>query len=241
MSNVEVNHLSQQLENFQKQLRIREDQASKYGIDCPPYILIDIEDLRNKIKQARDELKILINESKDAILFSFNEILDKETSPSDKVLDFLKERPSIIKTLFGSGIKDVIFKPSSQLLDFVPDICIRQVIASTGKSKWHFIIISTTEIPLDINSNNPKPHIDVIMNQINSFRNKTITYLRDMRKIFPDLNGDFETTIVAGRRSQIAPTKKNQWQNYNDLVTGITIRTFDWLIDALRENLGIEE
>ncbi len=43
-----------ELEGHKRRLEILREQAAKYGLDCPPHILIEIRDLEELLKKYRD-------------------------------------------------------------------------------------------------------------------------------------------------------------------------------------------
>ena len=59
--------------------------------------------------------------------------------------------------------------------------------------------------------------------------------LGEARKILPDVRSNFRGIVVAGRRDLLSETDQNSLRSYNQELPGITVRTYDWIIDAAAE------
>lgn len=52
----DIAHLSELIEAHKRRLHIRELQAAKFGISCPPEILTEIDDIKSQIEQAQQQI-----------------------------------------------------------------------------------------------------------------------------------------------------------------------------------------
>lgn len=79
-------HLNELRQNHQRRLRILELQAASFGLSAPPHILIEIEDIRDKIKEVDAQLAELDRSAQKAAV--------SQVGPAHITILFLSADPS---------------------------------------------------------------------------------------------------------------------------------------------------
>ena len=74
----EIAHLNNLLKNYQRRLRILEEQTARFGVDTPPHVIIELEEAREIVNQLN---KKLLFEQGDVI--SGDKIIQDVNAPED--------------------------------------------------------------------------------------------------------------------------------------------------------------
>jgi len=70
---------------------------------------------------------------------------------------------------------------------------------------------------------------------LRELRRWSFSNLRQAQEAVPRFEPTFRGVVVAGRRDALGQLGGNLVKHVNETLPGITIRTYDWIIDALAE------
>jgi hypothetical protein len=157
----------------------------------------------------------------------------ESTSNSSEVRQFLGHHSNIIIRAIGGDSKSTI-KLSPNLNDFIPDFCVSNFLPTPSRHEWYIILLNSLSSQLFLNESEPISSIQKVISDMNLLRSWMETHYSIVRELLPDITSEFHGIIVAGRRQAFSDDEKQKlWlDEYNDMLFGIRIRTYDWLVDA---------
>jgi len=158
-------------------------------------------------------------------------LLDRSPDPSE-VRDFLSTHPEVVERPLGAHGENTRLEWSVRLGQFTADFCVGTYWATKGRWTWSIVTLATTSCPLFIESYKPVPSVVEAVSKFESLRNWVQTNLLSSREALPDLSPEFDGIVVAGRRARLTALESELLARYNDLLFGVRVRTYDFLIDA---------
>ena len=138
----------------------------------------------------------------------------------------------------GFSVFDSVFHSKPSLHKVFPDFAIGELEKSTLTYKWTLIEIERPSTRLFTKSGDPASELTHAVNQIASWRHWINSNMAYAREILPDIDSFFFGIVVAGRRAHV--DKPNALKTFNSGLMGCSVKTYDWLLDKIKEYKGIK-
>ena len=158
----------------------------------------------------------------------FLDLLEGSPDVGD-VRAFLGHHPTIVTRALGVGGEPLVVW-SPPLGDHEADVCVGQLMATAGRHAWNIVSLGPVDGPLIDPGGDALPAIEGRVADIKALRRWISANLSAARTSLPDVTAEFWGTVVAGRRA-MTDEEKTRLAEYNDLLMGSRIRTYDWLVD----------
>lgn len=158
-------------------------------------------------------------------------LLERNPDRSD-VVGFLAYHPGIVHGAVGSRLESGRW--SVELGSVVVDFCASRSMHTTDEVIWYLVQFHTPDEAILMNTA-LSPALIERVDELRNVRRWIGANLREAREILPDVGTGFRGIVVAGRRQQLSEADKEYLRRYNQELPGITVRTYDWLIDAAVE------
>jgi hypothetical protein len=160
----------------------------------------------------------------------FVDLLDRKPNQSD-VVAFLSSHPRLMESTLGrvdTGLWSA--KLGSVLVDF----CSSKAQYTEGDVTWSLVQFQPPSETLFVGPV-PSPLLMERVGELQDVRRWIGNNLREARQILPAITTGFKGIVVAGRREELSESTKEALRLYNEELPGITVRTFDWIIDAVAQ------
>jgi TIR domain len=161
------------------------------------------------------------------------DLLDRQPARSD-VVEFLTLYPRIVHRALGSERGSERW--STQIGSVMIDLCASRRQYTTGQVDWHLVQFQPPAEPVLIGSG-PSPSLNARVIELRDLRRWIGRNLREARESLPGITITFQGIVVAGRRQQLSQDEVESLQRYNEELSGIRVRTYDWIIDIAAEQV----
>jgi len=158
------------------------------------------------------------------------ELLKKEPEPS-AIRDFLIAHPGILVSHLGVSARSQL-KHSLILGEVSVDFCVGEYQPTKGQWSWKLVVLhpvvlsefgSGLDAPLSLRG---------CVDTLSKARSWVTTNPSAAAALLPDLRSDFVGEILAGRRNALSNHQRRCLEEFNDLLVGARVRTYDSLLDA---------
>jgi hypothetical protein len=156
------------------------------------------------------------------------ELLERAPDHAD-VEVFLASYPKILRDALGFSGRTELW--SMKLGSLMVDYCTANVQHTTEEVTWYLVQFQPAAALLFVDSA-LSPERIAHVNELRSIRRWIGSNLAEARKILPKVKTEFKGIIVAGRRQLLSELDREYLRCYNEELSGIKVRTYDWLIDA---------
>ena len=157
----------------------------------------------------------------------FIELLNGTSEPNT-IRDFLSAHSEIA----GRAVGGSLIRCGVQLDRFVLDLCLMRFEGTTQSHKWLIVQLDSPSQHPFPNRSEPAGSVRQKVGELEALRRWASTNLLKARAALEDFNPSFHGFVVAGRRSLLAPDDIELVRRYNEEMFGITLRTYDWLVEA---------
>ena len=159
-------------------------------------------------------------------------ILEQPSSAS-MVRDFLVAHPEIVGHALGSYGRRQGVRGAARLGSFELDLCVRlETGATTRTFTWMLVQLEEPSEPLLGAGISPSAAVERRVHELEAFRWWAEDNLDQIQVGLPGFATTFKAIVVGGRRAQLGGAALEVLRRYNGEHTGITLRTYDWLVDA---------
>jgi hypothetical protein len=167
------------------------------------------------------------------------DMLDRAPARSN-VVEFLTMYPRIVHRALGSKSGSELW--STQIGSVMADLCTSRIQYTTGEVDWYLVQFQPPAEPLIVRSK-PSPSLNARVIELRDLRRWIGRNLREARESIPGITTAFHGVVVAGRRQQLSHDEAESLRRYNEEISGVTIRTYDWIIDIAAEEaqVGVED
>jgi hypothetical protein len=160
----------------------------------------------------------------------FLDLLESEVDAA-QVRRFLQHHPQILERATGANNRPtVIWTPA--LGGFTPDVCVANYLPTAARREWHVIVLASLDSRLFPKGTEMAPSIKMAVDDLEGLRKWVPGNYLEARKLLSDITGQFTGVVVTGRRTGLGPDQVVRLDRYNDLLFGIRVRTYDWLVEA---------
>jgi hypothetical protein len=183
---------------------------------------------------AREIIQVIVDPASDSpavespsLARRFIQLLEgaAETPP---IRDFLRAHPQIVE--YAAGGQLVSCNLSLDNLNL--DLTLWKSIGTSATHKWTIVqLVSPLQHPFQQGAE-PSAVIRDAVSDLEAFRRRIPQSLQAITRTLPDFNALFQAVVVAGRRSMLTADDRERMRCYNDELFGITVRTYDWLVEA---------
>jgi hypothetical protein len=175
------------------------------------------------------------------------ELLDRKPARSE-VVDFLALYPGIVHRALGSERGSERW--STQIGSVTVDLYAYRSQLTARSVDWSFVQFQPPAEPLFVHSA-PSPSLDA---RVSELQRAIKTFRRNPKRILGTflaggmsppgrviLSGAYALRlpvrgfVVAGRRQQLSQHEVESLQRYNQKLSGLSVRTYDWIIDIAAE------
>jgi hypothetical protein len=157
----------------------------------------------------------------------FIELLDSAVEPG-AVRDFLAAHPQIAGRAAGGELAAC----GVQLDRFSVDLCIVGITGTTGAATWSLVVLDSPAQHPFPGGPEPADSVRKHVADLEALRRWLPANLPVARSQLPDVSSSFRGVVVAGRRSLLSTDDLEHVRRYNEELFGLTLRTYDWLVDA---------
>jgi hypothetical protein len=159
-----------------------------------------------------------------------NRLLD-DTPDRQTVRDFFTAHAGMIHEAVGSSDE---FEAAVQLGPTTIDVCVARHRYTTGEVHWSLVQLQPPGDPL-FDGSSPTPALAARVTEIKAARRWIGANLTQAGKVLPGIQVGIQGIVVAGRRNALSTADTETLRAYNDELTGIIVRTYDWIVDAVAE------
>jgi TIR domain len=121
---------------------------------------------------------------------------------------------------------------AAQLGQTILDLCFLRIEGTTGTHKWLIVQLDSPSQHPFPNRSEAAASIRQKVADLEALRRWVSTNIQTARETIDQFNPSFLGFVVAGRRSMLAPGDVDVLRRYNEELFGITLRTYDWLVEA---------
>jgi hypothetical protein len=147
---------------------------------------------------------------------------------SSAILNFLSAHPKIAESALGGSL----ISCAVQFDHLVMDLCLVRTEGTTGSSKWLIVQLDSPGQHPFPNGSEPADSVRRRIAELEELRRWAQTNPSKARERLQDFNPSFQGFVVAGRRSMLMPEDIELLRQYNEELFGMTLRTYDWLVEA---------
>lgn len=147
--------------------------------------------------------------------------------------EFLAWHPPILARALGhyGGYQELV--RAVRIDQFDLHLCVKLLVGATTSSvAWVIVqLADPSHSPFD-GSAEPIPSVQRQVSELEDFRRWASRDYAKVAERLPGFNQAFQCIVVAGRRAQLVGGDTERLRDYNAELVGVTLRTYDWLIDA---------
>jgi hypothetical protein len=160
------------------------------------------------------------------------DLLERGPKRTD-VVGFLASYPRILHTALNSEVGSERW--STKLGSAIIDFCASRHQYTTGELTWYLVQFQPPDDALFLGST-LSPGLAARSRELREVRRWIGGNIGEASRVLPQVGSNFKGVVVAGRRHQLSETDQNSLRSHNQELPGITVRTYDWLIDAADES-----
>ena len=160
----------------------------------------------------------------------FLELLDTQPS-SSVILSFLTAHPDVPRKALAY-LPGALLRWKPALGDSAPELAVGAIRSTDGGWDWVLLNLSCLSSDLFLAACKPIPELAETVRHLERLRVWIEQNSDGARDILPGLGPDFRGIVVAGRRYRLLANQKECLRHYNKRLSGITVRTYDWLVEA---------
>jgi hypothetical protein len=151
------------------------------------------------------------------------------------VRGFIQRHPEVITRIYGGG-SEVMMSSGVEIGEVTTDFCLGKVEHTVGSQDWNIVMLSSPTVPLLLEPQKPVDKLASTIAQLQELRRWLVHNKNELsvQKQLPGLTEHFNGVVVAGRRAQLTDLERKYLADFHQARSGITIRTYDWLIDPLK-------
>ena len=157
-----------------------------------------------------------------------NRLLERDAS-RDAMVAFFSAHRSLIHDAVGSSAE--FCEAGVQLGAVTVDLCVVKQMYTAGEMHWFLLQFQPPLAPLLLGSS-PAPDVAARVREIKEARRWIAANLDRAQEVLPDIQVGCNGIVVAGRRGSLSAAERDALREYNEELTGIRVRTYDWIIDA---------
>ncbi|BCZ84344.1 hypothetical protein PTKU64_80190 [Paraburkholderia terrae] len=140
----------------------------------------------------------------------------------------MKAHPEIAKRAVGGSLTTLV----TPIDRFNVDLCAMYLEGTTGKHRWSIIqLAGASEHPF-VDGGQLSEGVEARIAELQALRRWVSANASAAEAALPGINSTFHGYVVAGRRSMLNDGDLELVRRVNDELFGITLRTFDWLVEA---------
>lgn len=148
-----------------------------------------------------------------------------------KLRQFVSHHPAITLAAIGGGPKSIV-RVSPNIGGFTPDLCASVFQPTLGRHAWRIIVLGTSSRELFDAKGELVCSLRHTLEALESLRTWIPANYEAARSVLPGVTADFQAFVVAGRRTGMASEDRKKLEELTDALMGISLRTYDWLVDA---------
>ena len=159
-------------------------------------------------------------------------ILEGALQPNT-VRDFLLAHPRVLGQALGAYGRRQDIRGAIRVGSFEFDLCVRlETGATTRTCTWVLIQLEAPSHPSFDAEPSPTANVERRVDELEAFRRWVSQHLDEAGRHLPSFATTFEAIVVAGRRDLLSGSALDRLRRYNNEHAAITLRTYDWLVDA---------
>jgi TIR domain len=155
-----------------------------------------------------------------------NRLLD-DTPDRQTMRDFFAAHAMLIH----AGIGSTEFQSAVQLGPTTIDVCVARHMYTQGETHWQLIQLQPPSDPL-FDGASPTPALATRVAEIKAARRWIGANLTQAGQVLPGIQVGIQGIVVAGRRNALSTADTERLRAYNEELTGLIVRTYDWIVDA---------
>jgi hypothetical protein len=163
------------------------------------------------------------------------DLLDQEPTGAE-VVAFLGMHPRLVSRALGARAGSERWHTPIGPLTL--DLCASRERYTTGEIDWHLVQFQPPAAPL-FSPAGASP-LEARVAELRDLRRWVGANLGQSRETLPLLSPSFRGVVVAGRRQRLTQADVARLRDYSDELSGVTVRTYDWLIDSAAEEPSSE-
>jgi hypothetical protein len=159
-------------------------------------------------------------------------ILDR-SEDTTAIGDFLAWHSAILARALGlyGGYEELIRAVRVDQFDL--DLCAKLLVgATTRKFAWVIVQLADPSRSPFAGNAEPIPSVQRRVSELEDFRRWASRHVAEVAERLTGFDQTFQAVVVAGRRARLADGDAERVRDYNAELVGVTLRTYDWLIDA---------
>lgn len=160
-------------------------------------------------------------------------LLDGEPDPAT-VKAFLRTHARVMPRALGAG-PDGRVEEDVALGTLTADLCVGAFQPTTSRWSWSVVLLGPVTARPFSDGSRPEPALADRVAALEKARTWIGENLRTARERLPDIRPDFAGVVVLGRRDRLTAGGVEALREYNDLLFGIHVRTYDWVVQAAVE------
>ena len=125
-----------------------------------------------------------------------------------------------------------MMKRAVQLDRFTLDLCLMRIEGTTESHKWMIVQLDSPSQHPFSGGSEPAKSIRERVADLEALRRWAPRNLATARAALADFTPQFHGYVIAGRRSMLAPKDRELVGSYNKELFGVTLRTYDWLVET---------
>jgi hypothetical protein len=141
---------------------------------------------------------------------------------------FLAAHPKILQQAAGAALHSC----SVQMNQIVLDLCLLQREGTTNSHRWFIVQLESPRLHPFPNGTEPTANITARVAELEALRRWVPGNIQIVRRSLAEFNASFQGVVVAGRRALLTSPQREVLGRYNDERFGVTLRTYDWLVEA---------
>lgn len=130
------------------------------------------------------------------------------------------------------AVNGTLNRCAAQLDQTILDLCFSRIETSTGSYKWLIVQLDNPSQHPFPNGSDAAASIRQRVADLEALRRWVSRNIQTARETIGQFNPSFQGFVVAGRRSMLTPADADLLRRYNEELFGITLRTYDWLVEA---------
>lgn len=159
----------------------------------------------------------------------FLDLLARSPDPAG-TRSFLRYHTGILNRAVGADTDPIaVWTPA--LGGITPDVCVSNFLPTMARRDWHVIMLGPVSSEPFVDGE-PTAWLARAVADLEALRGWIGSHLKAARALLSDIRSEFIGIAVVGRRSALPLEQKRQLNEYNDMLLGIQVRTYDWLVEA---------
>jgi hypothetical protein len=130
------------------------------------------------------------------------------------------------------AVNGTLNRCGAQLDQTILDLCFLRIEGTTESYRWSIVQLDSPSQHPFPNGSEAAASIRQKVADLEALRRWVSKNIQTARETIKQFNPSFQGFVVAGRRSNLAPDEVDVLRRYNEELFGITLRTYDWLVEA---------